>query len=415
MVRYFFPVFAILIAFTVLGCGSVTKSIMAKQDWSENYALAEEVEATSPLMVDGDLSTMAETQAPTEARGRGSTEFTEAVVKLPERKSIRRIVLHTPNMETFSVYAATDDGDTWKPLEEVKNNSEKMVDISVSAVTDKIRIRVRKTSDDERQAGGRRRGGRMTHAKGKIKEIEIYGLVEAHASESDVGQGEAAGVPGVPGVPGATAQKAAEKPKVPAAVLSLESPQSTYAAAGPVPLKVNLAIGPDDLVVLADSVSDEMLCVKLLVKNAAGEAIPCSKSAPKLANPRPYRGTGREVMVRNARTLDANSVVTLDIPNLLEYYPITEPGNYTVQFDMQLDVHDDFVGSAQTQIADRERTIRDISSKSNYSQTERASLIQGLREEVEELKKRKSKKYLVVGRRGELLELASNVLEFVIQ
>ena len=82
---------------------------------------------------------------------------------------------------------------------------------------------------------------------------------------------------------------------------------------------------------------------------------------------------------------------------------------------MQLDVHDDFVGSAQTQIADRERTIRDISSKSNYSQTERASLIQGLREEVEELKKRKSKKYLVVGRRGELLELASNVLEFVIQ
>ena len=182
MVRYFCPVFAIFIAFTVLGCGSVTKSIMAKQDWSENYSLAEGVEATSPLMVDGDLSTIGETQTSTETRGRGSTEFTEAVVKLPEKRSIRRIVIHTPNMESFSVYAAADDGDTWKPLEEVKNSSEKMVDMSVSAVTDKIRIRVRKTSDDERQAGGRRRGGRMSHAKGKIKEIEIYGLVEARTS-----------------------------------------------------------------------------------------------------------------------------------------------------------------------------------------------------------------------------------------
>ena len=64
--------------------------------------------------------------------------------------------------------------------------------------------------------------------------------------------------------------------------------------------------------------------------------------------------------MRNARTLDADSVVTIDIPNLLDYYPISEPGTYTVQFDLGLAAHKEFVGRSQTQIDDLERTIRDV-------------------------------------------------------
>lgn len=409
MIRRFYVAFAIFITFMIIACGSVVK----EQVWSENYAAIEGVEATSPLMIDGDRSTVGETQAPVEG-GRGSTEFTEAVVTLPEKKSIRKIVLHTDNLESFSVYAVADDEETWKPLEEIKNNSAKKIEMNVSAVTDKIKIRVRKTSDDERMAGGRSRGGRMHHANGKINEIEIYGLVEAPPTEVAGQEGQAA-TPGIPGIAAAPTQQAVEEPKAPPATLSLESPQSTYTLADPVPVKISLAVGPDDLVVLADSVSDEMLRAKLLVKNAAGERIACTKPTPRVSNPRPYRGAGREVMVRDARTLDASSVVTVDIPNLLDYYPITEPGNYTVQFDMELEVHDNFVSSSQTQIEDRERTIRDISSRTNYTQTEKASLIQGLREEIEELRKKKDRRYLIVGRKGESLELASNVLELVIQ
>jgi hypothetical protein len=405
MMRRFYAIAAILLAFVISGCGTVGRSLVAKQEWSENYAALEGVEATSPLMVDGQRSTIGETEIPT--GGRGSTEFSEAVVKLPEEKSIRKVVIYTPNIESFSLYAGGRDEDQWKPLGEVKNNDEKMITMNVSTTTDRIRVRVRETSDDELLPGGRGRRNRVDRAKGKIQEIEIYGLVEEAPAEV----AEEAAVPGAPGVSAASE----EKPKAPPAVISLQSPQSTYALAGPIPVKIDLKIGPDDLVVLADSVSDEMLRVKLLVKNAAGEKITCSKPTPRVSNPRPYRGVGRPVNVRDARTLEAESTLTVDVPNLLDYYPIKAPGNYTVQLDLQLEHHDNFVGRSQTQIADIERTIREVSSRSNYTQTERASIIQGLKEEIAQWEKRKDSRYLVVGRKGTLLDLSSNALELVIQ
>jgi hypothetical protein len=119
--------------------------------------------------------------------------------------------------------------------------------------------------------------------------------------------------------------------------------------------------------------------------------------------------------VRDARTLEAESTVTVNIPNLLGYYPMKAPGNYTVQLDLQLEHHDDFVGRSQTQIADLERTIREVGSRPNYTQTERASIIQGLKEEIAQLEQRKDNRYLVVGRKGTLLDFSSNALELVIQ
>ncbi len=401
----FYAIAAILLTFVISGCGTVGKSLVAKQEWSGNYAALEGVEATSPLMVDGQRSTIGETEIPTGVRG--STEFSEAVVKLPEEKSIRRIVLYTPNIQSFSLYAGGREEDQWKPLDEIKNSEEKMITMNVSTTTDRIRIRVRETSDDELLPGGPGRRNRVNRAKGKIQEIEIYGLVEQAPAEV----AEEAAVPGAPGVSAAPE----EKPKAPPAVLSLQSPQSTYTLAGPIPVKMDLKIGPDDLVVLADSVSDEMLRVKLLVKNAAGEKTACSKPTPRVPNPRPYRGSGAPVNVRDARTLEAESTLTVDIPNLLDYYPVKAPGNYTVQLDLQLEHHDDFVGRSQTQIADLERTIREVGSRQNYTQTERASIIQGLKEEIAQLEQRKDNRYLVVGRQGTLLDLSSNVLEMVIQ
>jgi hypothetical protein len=406
MIRHFYVICFIFVAFVMVGCGSIGRSIVAKQEWSENYVTAEGVGATSPLMIDGSLSTVGEMETPMDAGG--ATAITEAIVKLPEKKSIRRIVLHTPNIKDFTVYAAGEGEDDWKLLEEVKNNDEKKIVMSVSAVTDKVKVTVRRTSDDTVTPGARGRRRRVRHGRGKIKEIEIYGLVEE-------GSTEAVEYATAPGIPSAPAQKPMAKPKTSPTVLDLESPQNTYTLSGPIPVKINLKIGPDDLVVLADSVSDEMLRTKLLVKTASAEEIPCSKPTPRISNPRPYRGAGREVMVRDAKTLEADSVVTVDIPNLLEYYPIKEPGNYTIQLDMELAVHSKFVGRIQTQIEDLEMSIRGVSAKSTYSQTERASIMQQLREEIEQLKKKKGDRYLVVGTKGKPLEVSSNVLELVIQ
>lgn len=402
--RRFYVVCVIFVVFVTAGCAG--KSIMAKQAWSENYALAEGVEATSPLMIDGSLSTVGEMETPVDTGG--ATALSEAVVKLPEKKSVRRIVLHTPNIKDLTVYAAGEGGGDWKLLEEIKNNDEKKIVLNVSAATDQIKITVRKTSDDTVTPGARGSRKQVQHARGKIKEIEIYGLVEE-------GSTEAAEYVAAPGVPSAPPQKAVETPKASPAVLDLESPQSAYTLMDSIPVKINLKIGPDDLVVLADSVTDEMLRTKLLVKTASGEKVPCSKPTPRISNPKPYRGAGKEVMIRDARTLEAGSVITVDIPNLLEYYPIKEPGNYTVQLDMELEVHDSFVGRTQAQIDDLEMTIRGVNAKTTYSQTERAAIIQQLREEIEQLKKKKGDRYLVVGTSGKPLALSSNVLELVIQ
>ena len=354
----------------------------------------------------------------------------------------------------MNIYAGGRDEDTWVLLEEVKNNREKKLSLKVSTTTDRIKVRVRATSDDKRLPGTRnRRREQIQRAKGKIREIELYGLADVQAEE-EILEDETefvaadAGFTAAEEVDEATEQvtamdtssatiapakqtkaktgtetktttkvrkQSAPKPKAPLAAMKLESPQGTYALTGPVPAKISLKVGPDDLVVREDHMSDEILLTKLLVKTASGEQIPCSKPAPPLSRPRPYRASGGEVSVRNARTLDADSLITVDIANLLEYYPITEPGSYTVQFDMKLGIYTTFVGRNQTQIRDIERTMRDINSRANYSQTEKATLISSLKEEIDQLKKDKGNRYIVAGSRSKSLALKSNVLELTIQ
>ena len=454
MARRFCIACSVLIVIAVAGCG-IGKNIVAKQEWSENYALEDGVKATSPLMVDGKRHTVGETETPSGGSrgGRGATRYSEVIVELPEKKSIRRIDLYTDNIQDMSIYSGGRDEDIWVLLEEIKNNREKKLSLKVSTVTDKIKVRVRKTSDDKLLPGTRNRySEQVQRAKGKIKEIEIYGLAEVQSEEEILDETEfvaadegftaaeevdeaaeqvtaldtssASIAPAKqtkvktitePKITTKVRKETASKPKAPAAAMRLESPQSTYALTGPVPAKISLKVGPDDLLVLKDYMSDEMLLTKLLVKAASGEEIPCSKPAPGLSRSRPYRASGGVVNVRNARTLEAGSLITVEIANLLECYPITEPGSYTVQFDMKLGVHTTFVGRNQTQIRDIERTMRDINGRGNYSQTEKATLLQSLREDIAKLEADKSNRYIVVGSRSKSLALKSNVLELTIQ
>ena len=80
----------------ILGCGFTTA-----QEWSENYALLEGVRATSPAMIDGNLRTMGETAFPEGSQGfSGVSPASEAVITLPEKKLIRRIVIQPRNLRT---------------------------------------------------------------------------------------------------------------------------------------------------------------------------------------------------------------------------------------------------------------------------------------------------------------------------
>jgi hypothetical protein len=184
---------ALLISF--LGCGKFVGSVVGTEEWSENYALMDGVTATSPEMIDGDVKTSGQTAFPEGADSSmyGTSPPSEAIVTLPERMSIYRIVINSPNLVTFDVFA--DKGDNnWDIVKENQKVTQNPADVRLSANTDKIRIRVRTTADDAevgRQSRARSwrgsRGGRQ-RAPATINEIELYGFatsgIEASAEEA---------------------------------------------------------------------------------------------------------------------------------------------------------------------------------------------------------------------------------------
>jgi len=427
MLRTFSAICIVLLAVTFVGCGLAGRPIVAKQIWSENYAIAKGVEATSPLMVDGDSSTFSETQIPTDTTA-GSTKLTEAVVKLPEPKSIRKIVVNSINLQSFIVYEGGQTPDDWKTLAEIKNTDETKVTMSVSANTDRIKIRVLRTSDDTTIPGGRGGQSRLKHAPGKIKEIEIYGLVREVATPAVQPVSTATAVSGSTSTSAAsgstgtatssattTGSAPVEVPKGPSVAAMLEMAQKTYPIAGPIPLKINIKTGADEQIVLDEIVSSKVLSTKLIVKSSSGEVIASSKPTPSLSSPMPRRFVDKAVDVREAKTLDPGSVLTVDIPNLLDYYPIKAPGTYTIQLSTWLELHTKFVGREQTEKDDLEGQIRDINSKSNFTPEEKASLIQNLRDDMKQSQKKKSKRYIETNARGTQFKLESDTIELTIQ
>jgi hypothetical protein len=421
MLRNFGIVCIVLLAVILAGCSSASKSIMAKQIWSENYAKAKGVEATSPLMVDGDQSTVADSQLPTDSNA-GSTRYTEAFVKLPQPKSIRKVVINSTNLQSFTIYAGGDRPDDWKSLKEIKNAEGSKIEIPVSINTDRIKIKVDRTSDDTTTPGGRGSQSRLKRAPAKIKEIEIYGMVQEPAAptEQPARTVVSSGTSSTSTVTSSTSSttivsKTVEVPKGPATTATLEITQKTFPLAGPIPLKINIKTGAEEQTVLDEIVSSNVLSTKLIVKSSTGETIASIKPTPPLSSPKPHRFADKPVDVREAKILDPNSILTIDVDNLLSYYPIKTPGTYTIQLSTWLELHTKFVGREQTEKADTESQIREINSKANYTATEKAALIQSLRDELQQSQKKKAKRYIEASTRGTQFKLESNTIDLIVQ
>ncbi|MDE0088580.1 MAG: hypothetical protein OXU23_22855, partial [Candidatus Poribacteria bacterium] len=54
--QFFNFLFVFLISFMITGCST----IFSAQEWSDNYALMDGVQSTSPEMIDGNLETIGE-------------------------------------------------------------------------------------------------------------------------------------------------------------------------------------------------------------------------------------------------------------------------------------------------------------------------------------------------------------------
>lgn len=151
-----------------VGCSA----LFAPQQFSENYAAAEGVECNAPEAVDGDLSTV--------------SSNTRIVISLPGRKSIRKIVIYSPNISNFILYESTGQEDEWRVIESIKGNKLDKVAINTQVMTDKIRMFVTDTSGGRFADPGNVRDvdgnvnifSRQVDALPQIQEIELYGLVD---------------------------------------------------------------------------------------------------------------------------------------------------------------------------------------------------------------------------------------------
>ena len=187
----FFSLFC-LVSVILVGCAA----LFSEQEWSENYALMEGVQSTSPQIIDGKLNTIGETTFPAGSQGFvGANPASQVLITLPEKKIIRRIVIHSDNLSEFDIYvdkgsiAVDADWQLIKDVRSVKGNPIK-ISLLIPFPTDRIRLRVLGTKDDallsrqERaRSGGRGWNIGSRRAVGKIREIELYGYKTAEQME----------------------------------------------------------------------------------------------------------------------------------------------------------------------------------------------------------------------------------------
>jgi hypothetical protein len=183
----------------LLGLTCLYSGCVLGQQWSENYALETGVTASDPAFIDDKLETVGQSQRK-KSSGSALTDLnipSEAIIHLPEKRSIYRIVIHSTNLEEFEVHAFDSLGE-WKKIYDRRTNKDRVIDIRLNKVvtTTGIKLVVRRTTDDAAQRrenlqlrrenvetpdGGRRRGRYLYHLKGpttalaKIAEIELFG------------------------------------------------------------------------------------------------------------------------------------------------------------------------------------------------------------------------------------------------
>jgi hypothetical protein len=160
-----------LILFALSGC-STFSTLFAPQQMSENYALMPGAECDAPEAVDADMNTI--------------SNNTRIVISLPEKKSIRRIVIHNTNISNFILYEYKGKEGDWKIINNFKGNTQSKIVVNTQVITDKIRIFVSDTSGarfvgpgvERDENGFLQKVDSQLDAKPEIQEIELYGFVD---------------------------------------------------------------------------------------------------------------------------------------------------------------------------------------------------------------------------------------------
>lgn len=194
MFYQFTATFSLICLIFMTGCSA----LFSEQEWSDNYALMEGVQSTVPQAIDGKMNTVGETTFPASTEGfMGANAASQVVITLPEKKVIRKIVIHSDNLSQFDIYAdkgSITANEDWQLIKDVKSVKQTPIQVSllIPFPTNRIRLRVLGTKDDallnrQRRArsGGFRGWDANRRASAKIREIELYGYKTAKQVEAE--------------------------------------------------------------------------------------------------------------------------------------------------------------------------------------------------------------------------------------
>ncbi len=160
-------IFFILLTFLSVGCNT----LFAPQELSENYAAMPGVQSDSPEVVDGDLNTV--------------SDNTRIHITLPEKKSIRKIVIYSPNISNFIIYESIGGEGAWRVIKSVKGNKLAKIEIPAQVTTNAIRMFITDTRGVKFAEPGEVKDvdgdinefSQQVNVPPQIQEIELYGLV----------------------------------------------------------------------------------------------------------------------------------------------------------------------------------------------------------------------------------------------
>lgn len=150
---YKFTAILSLVCFVVIMSGC--SALLTQQEWSENYALLDGARANSIEMIDGDINTVGVVSSTSNSSSNADrTSAPEVIVNLPEKKVVRKIVIHSDNIKNFVLYAdkggKTTTGTDWQMIKTVQRVKSHPIVIPIlySFPTDRIRLTVLGTTDD---------------------------------------------------------------------------------------------------------------------------------------------------------------------------------------------------------------------------------------------------------------------------
>ncbi len=148
------------------------------------------------------------------------------------------------------------------------------------------------------------------------------------------------------------------------AMIELSSPKTTYPVQDPIPLELTTTNGKFDLLVPISSVTMQRAFRQLTVTDSNGQIVMIKKPIPLSNTMKTLYKTGKSVRCVQGLDMKAGTTHTVELENLQTHYKL-EPGSYTVQVKLELEVYREFMQDQHPEIIELEREIFGIQNSKN--------------------------------------------------